>query len=367
LFSTRNLTIKRDENILDENIWGFGQCLATAMLTLLLFSGIETYIGIYSSPPIFILRDLEIIDTKPETNQVKRSNRIDSSVFTSHTATSSGADVNSARENEPARASLAENGHMTSTSRDPRASEDADIFDQPLLSAGMDDSLQGITRSATSLSREERSLETVSRSRRHSNQGSESGIELEEATQATPDATEPTTESQTSTPHSRNYYDDRWYCMLALFHFCHVLLLSGGILSGAYEHGFYDHGLFGSARDLHKMFMNLMQWVFVYAPISSFILTIPYVGLKEIQFIRSMCRRAPSKATIWWNILLFPVAICLSVISIAAYNWVFRTLGDRLPFGVHIGFLYIYSILGIIYGTWFWIITRILKRQGGSN
>jgi hypothetical protein len=34
-----------DHNILDENSWGFGQALATAMLGLLLFAGVETYIG----------------------------------------------------------------------------------------------------------------------------------------------------------------------------------------------------------------------------------------------------------------------------------------------------------------------------------
>lgn len=32
----------------DENDWGFGQCLATAMLVLLLFSALENYIGMLS-------------------------------------------------------------------------------------------------------------------------------------------------------------------------------------------------------------------------------------------------------------------------------------------------------------------------------
>ncbi len=32
-------------NILEENFWTFGQALATAMLGILVFSAIETYIG----------------------------------------------------------------------------------------------------------------------------------------------------------------------------------------------------------------------------------------------------------------------------------------------------------------------------------
>jgi hypothetical protein len=44
LFGTRNNTIA-DDNILEENSWGFGQALATAMLGTLAFSAIETYIG----------------------------------------------------------------------------------------------------------------------------------------------------------------------------------------------------------------------------------------------------------------------------------------------------------------------------------
>jgi hypothetical protein len=45
LLSTRNSTIDQNNDILQENSWGFGQCLSTAMVLLLLFSGIETYLG----------------------------------------------------------------------------------------------------------------------------------------------------------------------------------------------------------------------------------------------------------------------------------------------------------------------------------
>jgi hypothetical protein len=44
LFATRNTTMG-NVNILKENFWAFGQALATAMLGLLVFSAIETYIG----------------------------------------------------------------------------------------------------------------------------------------------------------------------------------------------------------------------------------------------------------------------------------------------------------------------------------
>jgi hypothetical protein len=44
LFGTRNTTMGNG-NILEENFWAFGQALATAMLGLLVFSAIETYIG----------------------------------------------------------------------------------------------------------------------------------------------------------------------------------------------------------------------------------------------------------------------------------------------------------------------------------
>lgn len=44
LFATRNTTMGNG-NILEENFWAFGQALATAMLGLLVFSAIETYIG----------------------------------------------------------------------------------------------------------------------------------------------------------------------------------------------------------------------------------------------------------------------------------------------------------------------------------
>jgi hypothetical protein len=45
LLSTRNSTIDQNNGILEENSWGFGQCLSTAMVLLLLFSGIETCLG----------------------------------------------------------------------------------------------------------------------------------------------------------------------------------------------------------------------------------------------------------------------------------------------------------------------------------
>lgn len=45
LLSTRNSTIDQDNHLFEENSWGFGQCISTAMVFLLLFSGIETYLG----------------------------------------------------------------------------------------------------------------------------------------------------------------------------------------------------------------------------------------------------------------------------------------------------------------------------------
>jgi hypothetical protein len=55
LFSTRDFTFLDNNpdrptvDIFEENAWGFGQCLAAAMLLLIIFATIEVYYGMKAS------------------------------------------------------------------------------------------------------------------------------------------------------------------------------------------------------------------------------------------------------------------------------------------------------------------------------
>lgn len=313
-------------------------------------------------PTSLQLQDLEIVDKKPETIQTKQSERSDGpdpSVLTSDIGTPSAPDISGTRESD----------HGASTSRkiptvETKASEDSDISDQALDSTEVDEPLQGVTRTTNNLSLEERSIETPSH-RCPSNRDSESGIELAEPTQAIPSGIESTTELQASPPHSRNFYDDKWYLALAGFNCCQALLLSGGILSGAYNAKGGFKGIYGSARDAGAMFLNTIEWVTFFAPVASFIFTFPHVGLKEIHFERPVCRhifllsRAKS---------ILPYASAFAAASFSVFHSRPSVLPiSVLPFGDRIGFLWVYSSFGITYGIWYWIVTRKMKREGRSS
>ncbi|KUJ08103.1 uncharacterized protein LY89DRAFT_789336 [Mollisia scopiformis] len=131
LFATRNSTIDENYNILEENSWGFGQCLPTAMLLLLLFSGIETYIETKRAPA--------------EASSVSASPRV------------SSLSIDTGGNKTPVISASAESSPFHSTSP-----HDEDITDQEAAETRLDQQLGGVVRSATTLSLEERSLGSLS-------------------------------------------------------------------------------------------------------------------------------------------------------------------------------------------------------------
>jgi hypothetical protein len=163
------------------------------------------------------------------------------------------------------------------TSPIERASaETADITDHGIIATRTDDQLQRITRSATALSWEERSMETSSR-RHNQVQAVDSFFELERFPSAASTHPETRTAPQQPAPHMRDYYDDKWYRGLFYHNFVLIIVLSGGILSGASAKNANFDGLFGNARDVGAMILHLLNWVLIYAPISTYLITLPCV------------------------------------------------------------------------------------------
>jgi len=173
------------------------------------------------------------------------------------------------------------NSESSETSPIERASaETADITDHGIVATETDDQLQRITRSATALSWEERSMETSSR-RRNPVQVVDSPFELERVSSAAHPHPETDTEPQQLAPHMRDYYDDKRYSGLVYHNFLLITVLSGGILSGASAKTANFDGLFGNARDVGTMILHLFNWVLVYAPLSSCFITLPCVLFRD--------------------------------------------------------------------------------------
>ena len=179
------------------------------------------------------------------------------------------------------------NSASSETSPIERASaETADITDHGIVATETDDQLQRITRSATALSWEERSMETLSR-RHNPVQIVDSIFELERFPSTASTHPETRTEPQQLAPHMRDYYDDKWYSSGLVYHnFLLITVLSGGILSGASAKTANFDGLFGSARDVGTMILHLLNWVLVYAPLSSCFITLPYVLFRDTHRVR---------------------------------------------------------------------------------
>ncbi|KFY18027.1 hypothetical protein V492_00192 [Pseudogymnoascus sp. VKM F-4246] len=193
LFAIRNNTIK-------ENDWGFGQCLATAMIVLLLFSAVETYIetkqktredtsGLAGSKPSTIRVDHDIVD----------ENR--SSQSSHHTARD-------------------RNQMLVDDLSETEGSTEADISDHALIATGTDELPWRLPRSTTILSAEERSLGT---SIHQLPRGSQSEIELADMSQAYGSLATDTLEPRILPAHERNYYTDRWYISLVVFNFIQII------------------------------------------------------------------------------------------------------------------------------------------------
>ena len=124
-------------------------------------------------------------------------------------------------------------------------------------------------------------------SRRHNPvQAVDSLFELERAPSAAYPHPETRTEPQQLAPHMRDYYDDKWYRGLFYHNFLLITVLSGGILSGASAKTANFDGLFGNARDVGAMISHLLDWVLIYAPISSCLIILPYVLFHDTHMIR---------------------------------------------------------------------------------
>ncbi|KAE9379458.1 hypothetical protein N431DRAFT_478474 [Stipitochalara longipes BDJ] len=346
LLSTRSTTIEQDNNILEENFWGFGQCLSTAMVLLLLFSSIETY-----------------IETR---RRLKKSSSSDSgSVNSSSTST---VDNNEGRVSSTSDGSQNSSAASETSSVNQASAENArtaDITDHGAVATGIDEQLLGVTRSATALSLEERTMETFT-SQHNQARHSISGIELPELSHAAPADPEPHAGLRDLAPHERDYYDDDWYKGLFGHNLILVLLLSGSILITAPSHG-DARGIFGSVRDVGSMVLHLLNWILIYVPLSSIMITLPNVLLQYTQDkgwkkrFNTMANRRLA------GIFSFYEAIALAFVFVMFTSELIFPLEYALPYGAD-GMIValFYSPILLVFSAWYAVIFVKIRREARS-
>ncbi|KFY42968.1 hypothetical protein V495_04257 [Pseudogymnoascus sp. VKM F-4514 (FW-929)] len=166
-------------------------------------------------------------------------------------------------------------------------STEADISDQALMATGTDEPPWRLARSATILSVEERSLGDSIRQRPR---GSHDEVEHADISQAGESLAEFTLELPRLPAHERNYYVDRWYIGLAIFNFGQTMCLSGLFLSGSTKP---DLATTIYLENDFTFFVNKVNWILVYAPLSSFGVTLSNIWLHTTQ--RPLGEKPP-----WW-------------------------------------------------------------------
>jgi hypothetical protein len=246
---------------------------------------------------------------------------------------------------------------------------DKDIIYQSTVATEMPETQQDNAKSSTSFTAKKRTMSILPRHRTTFGQNN-ADIELAGISHASHPSTSLHVEESAVAPHERDYYENSWYISLAVFNYCQTLLVSSGVLTGAPStNSNYSNfaGLFGSDKNFAFMLLNLLNWLTVYAPLSSVIMTLPYIiplkirarlrgwhilrrwhrSLRRIERLLIFCVAGFCSID---TLIGFPVPLPLDNVSI---------VGRFLP-------LLILSLLIAVYLPWYWVILRKSKREAAA-
>ena len=174
---------------------------------------------------------------------------------------------------------------------------------------------------------------------------------------------------KSTAPHKANYYEKPWYIVLAVFNYLQALSVSGGILSGAYtsNSNIDFSGLFGSGNEILYVFLQLTNWITVWAPLSSLIMTLPYtIPAKEPAIFRTWLR-SPRRRRAWVitkQVIILGIAGFFSLYTLVASP--IETLLDWWWIGRFLPTFALSSVIAV-YAPWYIIISRRLRREPGAS
>jgi hypothetical protein len=231
---------------------------------------------------------------------------------------------------------------------------DSDIADESTVASLTRDPQLFIPRSWTAYSTEERTT-------------GEENIQLNATTRQ---KTRSSPVGKSTAPHKANYYEKPWYIVLAVFNYLQALSISGGMLSQAYIRktnytNFSD--LFEGNNDILYIFLKFIDWITVWAPLSSLILTLPYtIPAKEPAIFRSWLL-SPRRRRAWVitkQVIIFGIAEFISSDILVG-----QPVNVLLYMGYIGRFLPLYALSGVIavYALWYIMILLKLRRESGDS
>lgn len=340
-------------NILEENFWAFGQALATAMLGLLVFSAIETYIGqidIEMGVNLLIL----LLETRRKMKRDASSNDpppSDNASTKSPECPVHGTGALKPTPNNNSNAALQSSGISEARQITPM---DRDIADESTVASLTQGPQQIIPRSWTAYSSEERAT-------------GEENIHLNATTRTNPSSP---LAAESTAPHKANYYEKSWYIVLAMFQYLQVLSVSGCILSGAYNSKLNDtnfSGHFGSDNDVLSIFLHLTNWITVWAPLSSLIMTLPYTLPAKKPAIFRKWLLSPRRSRAWLitkQVIIFCIAEFFSVDTLIG-----QPISPPLEIVLTGLLLPIFVLAGaiLVYAPWYINISSKLRRESRAS
>jgi hypothetical protein len=336
-----------------ENAWGFGQCLSSTMLLLIIFAAIEVCSGIVTTHRFFS-RDLsnKRAETSQKSKKVAKATDKDSTAE-DLTTTRTSLDEASAHDDES-------RAHQPGSLGSANADLDAeDISVQRLDANSPAIPLQAVCRSSTTISLEERSIG-------HNSQQSlpENGS-YSRSHDAPQCASPPTGIPQVTAPH-QDFYRYRWFRTLTLLIYLQALMLSMYVLLSPY-------GLVPMPNtNPLTLLQNVFTWTTLYAPMTT--ITFSFYGLLprasanwrwKVSLARWYESRWPRPHTLQHTQLVRYLE--LTFISFLLFLNISLLIGipidpvweDAFPFGQYIT-IYVIGILIVIGVPWAIVLRKML-------
>jgi hypothetical protein len=233
---------------------------------------------------------------------------------------------------------------------------DSDIADESTVASLTRDPQQVIPRSWTAYSTEERTT-------------GEENIQLNATTRQ---KTRSCPVGKSTAPHKANFYEKPWYIVLAVFNYLQALSVSGAILSIAYNINPDDlrfFGLFYVHNDILLVLQYLTNWITVWAPLSSLIMTLPYtIPAKEPAIFRTWLL-SPRRRRAWVitkQVIIFGIAGFFSLDTLVGQPIGLPLELDTVAVGRLLPILALGGVIAV-YASWYIIISRKLRREPGAS
>ena len=233
---------------------------------------------------------------------------------------------------------------------------DSDIADESTVASLTRDPQQVIPRSWTAYSTEERTT-------------GEENIQLNATTRQ---KTRSCPVRKSTAPHKAKFYEKPWYIVLAVFNYLQALSVSGAILSIAYNINPDDlrfFGLFYVHNDILLVLQYLTNWITVWAPLSSLIMTLPYtIPAKEPAIFRTWLL-SPRRRRAWVitkQVIIFGIAGFFSLDTLVGQPIGLPLELDTVAVGRLLPILALGGVIAV-YASWYIIISRKLRREPGAS